>query len=71
MFLLAAERMGLPPGRCLIVEDAPAGVEAAHRGGMPVIALAGSHEGRALESAERVVQRLDEIDGGLVLGLLT
>lgn len=66
VFLLAAERMGLPPGRCLVVEDAPAGVEAAYRGGMAVIALAGSHEDQALESADCVVQQLDEIDGVLV-----
>lgn len=33
VFLLAAERMGLPPAACLVVEDAPAGIEAAVRGG--------------------------------------
>ena len=29
IFLLAAERLGLPPGECLVVEDAPNGVHAA------------------------------------------
>lgn len=33
VFLLAAQRLGLPPGECLVVEDAYAGVEAAKRGG--------------------------------------
>ena len=34
VFLLAASRLALPPERCLVVEDAVPGVEAAHRGGM-------------------------------------
>lgn len=33
VFLLAAERLGLPPSECLVVEDADAGIEAAFRGG--------------------------------------
>jgi beta-phosphoglucomutase len=39
VFLLAAERLGVPPARCVVVEDAPAGVLAAHRGGMKAVAL--------------------------------
>ncbi len=40
VFLLAAERLGLPPGRCVVVEDAPAGVEAAHAAGAKAVGLA-------------------------------
>lgn len=39
VFLLAAERLGLPPTDCLVVEDAAAGIEAGRRGGMPVFAI--------------------------------
>ena len=39
VFLLAAQRLGLRPAECLVVEDAPAGVEAARRAGMPVLAI--------------------------------
>jgi beta-phosphoglucomutase len=34
VFLAAAARLGVPPRRCVVVEDAPAGVEAARRAGM-------------------------------------
>jgi beta-phosphoglucomutase len=39
VFLLAASRLGLAPSRCVVVEDAPAGVEAARRAGMVSVAL--------------------------------
>ena len=39
VFLLAAERLGVPPARCVVVEDAPPSVLAAHRGGMKAVAL--------------------------------
>ena len=35
VFLRAAQALGFPPARCLVVEDADAGVEAALRGGLP------------------------------------
>jgi beta-phosphoglucomutase len=39
VFLIAAERLGLKPEACLVVEDAEAGVEAARRAGMAVFAI--------------------------------
>jgi HAD superfamily hydrolase (TIGR01509 family) len=40
LFLRAAQALHLPSERCVVVEDAPAGVEAARRSGMPCIAVA-------------------------------
>ncbi len=36
-YLLAAERLGLPPARCLVFEDSETGAEAAHRAGCVVV----------------------------------
>lgn len=39
IYLLAAQRLGIAPGRCLAIEDAPKGVESAVRAGMLVVAV--------------------------------
>ncbi len=39
VFLLAAARLGVPPERCVVIEDAPAGIQAAQAGGMACVAL--------------------------------
>ncbi len=39
IFLAAAQRIGVPPAHCVVIEDSPAGVEAAKRAGMRVIGV--------------------------------
>jgi beta-phosphoglucomutase len=39
VFLRAAERLSIPPQRCIVVEDSPAGIEAAKRAGMHSIGV--------------------------------
>lgn len=60
-FLLAAQRLGMPPERCIVVEDAPAGVEAAHRAGMACLAVATTHPRERLIGAEQVTESLAEL----------
>jgi beta-phosphoglucomutase len=43
VFLTAAERIGMAPGCCVVVEDAPAGLEGARRGGMASIGVLSGH----------------------------
>lgn len=43
-YLTAAGRLGVPPAECLVVEDAPAGIEAGLAAGMRVLALATTHD---------------------------
>jgi HAD superfamily hydrolase (TIGR01509 family) len=43
IFLRAAERVGLPPSRCIVVEDAPAGLEGARRAGMKCVGVLSVH----------------------------
>jgi len=59
-FLLAAERLGVPPGECVVIEDAPAGVEAAKRGGMRCVGVCGDRPREALAKADLVVENLED-----------
>ena len=62
VFLKAAGKLGLPPSRCAVIEDAPAGLEAARRAGMTAIAITGTASREALaQRADRVVDRLSEL----------
>jgi HAD superfamily hydrolase (TIGR01509 family) len=64
-YLLAAERLGVDPSRCLVLEDAPAGIAAGRAAGMTVWAVSTTHDGAALADAERVADQLAELVGML------
>ena len=57
VFLVAASRLGVPPERCVVVEDAAAGIEAARRGGMKSIGVGGP----ALSAADVHVTSLADL----------
>jgi beta-phosphoglucomutase len=62
VFLTAAEKLGLAAGQCAVVEDAPAGIEAARRAGMAAIALTGTAErGKLAQRAHLVVDSLRDL----------
>ena len=54
LFLHAAARMGVPPSACLVIEDSPAGIEAARRAGMRVFGFAGASHARHPGHAARL-----------------
>jgi beta-phosphoglucomutase family hydrolase len=58
VFLIAAERLAVAPARCVVVEDAPAGLEAARRAGMRAIGVRTTH---ADLQADIVVDTLDDL----------
>ena len=58
VFLEGARRLGLAPEQCLVFEDAEAGIEAAHNGGMRSI---GVGDPNVLHRAHRVIQSFKEI----------
>lgn len=58
-FLVAAAQLGAEPANCLVFEDSPAGVTAAKRAGMAVVAVPALNSDWALfQDADRVVSSL-------------
>jgi beta-phosphoglucomutase family hydrolase len=59
-YLVAAERLRANPEDCVVVEDAPGGVEAAKRAGMRCIGLAAERDPETLMRADLVVASLED-----------
>ncbi len=50
-YMAAARRLGAHPSQCIVLEDAPAGIQAARAAGMRVVAVATTHTPEALAAA--------------------
>jgi HAD superfamily hydrolase (TIGR01509 family) len=59
-FTTAAERLGVPYGRCVVIEDAPEGLEAGKAAGMRVIGVATTRPPERLTQADLVIDSLEE-----------
>jgi beta-phosphoglucomutase len=74
VFLVAAEKLGVAPDRCVVLEDAVAGVQAAKAGGMKCIGVTfvGHHPEATLRAAgaDLVVKNLEEVSVEAVRRLL-
>ncbi|WP_426566568.1 HAD-IA family hydrolase [Angustibacter sp. McL0619] len=60
-FLLGAERLGVPPGDCLVVEDAPMGLASARAAGMATLAVTTTTAAADLD-ADLVVTSLADVE---------
>jgi mannitol-1-/sugar-/sorbitol-6-phosphatase len=59
-FLLAARELGADPAECVVLEDAPAGVEAGRAAGMRVVAVLTTHAPEDLAAADEQVASVAE-----------
>lgn len=75
VFLVAAEKLGMPPDRCVVFEDAVAGVQAAKAGGMKCVAVTfvGHHPADKLKAAgaDLVIDRFSDLTADDVQSLLS
>ncbi|HEY9684346.1 MAG TPA: HAD-IA family hydrolase [Drouetiella sp.] len=65
-YLLAAKRLNVPPSKCVVVEDAVAGIRAGKTAGMRVIAVATTHAPHELMEADYVCESLSELLDNLI-----
>lgn len=70
LFLTAAERLGLNPGRCIVIEDAPDGIAAAHAAGCRCVGVANSASRDRLIKADLVVESLKQVDIDSLMDLI-
>ena len=55
IFTFASKKMGVPPAKCIVVEDSLAGVEGAKKAGMGCIAITSTHKRDSLKGADLIV----------------
>ena len=60
-YLLGARRLGVAASGCVVVEDAPIGIDAAHAAGMRALGVATTYPADQLAHAELVVRSLGEV----------
>jgi mannitol-1-/sugar-/sorbitol-6-phosphatase len=61
-YLIGAKLLGMnPAAQCLVIEDAPAGIRAAHAGGMKAVGITSTYPASELLEADAVVQTLAQI----------
>lgn len=70
IFLTAAEKLGIPPASCLVIEDARNGVKAAKAAGMRCIGLQNLNSGNQdLSEADLVIGNFNELNLDIIKGL--
>ena len=60
-YLKGAAQLGFDPAECLVIEDAPAGIESARAGGLKVIGIASTYAVARLQQADAVIGKLGQI----------
>ena len=60
-YLTAAARLAVSPGDCIVVEDTPPGIEAAHNAQMRAIAVSTTYSREHLADADLIVARLTDL----------
>jgi sugar-phosphatase len=60
-YLKGAEGLGFPPTDCLVIEDAPAGIQSGLSGGMKVVGITSTYAAAKLVHADAVIGKLREI----------
>ena len=69
VFLIAAKKVRALPERCVVIEDAFVGIEAAHRAGMRCVAVASTNTLETLQHSDLAVSSLQEVSVKILSGL--
>jgi sugar-phosphatase len=64
-YLRASSALGVPPGECVVVEDAPAGIAAGRGAGCHVVALTTTHRPADCRAADEILADLIELKAWL------
>lgn len=70
LFLLAAADIGIDPADCVVIEDAPNGIQAAKAAGARCIAVTNSADAAKLQQADLICDSIEQIDLETIVTLI-
>jgi len=70
VFLIAAQKLGVEPKWCVVIEDAPAGIAAANAAGMASIGLLGTTDALGLKAAKHITPTLTALGPKMIRELI-
>ena len=70
LFLLAAKGIGIDPSNCVVIEDAPNGIQAAKAAGAKCVAVTNSADADKLREADLICDSLENMDIEIIQGLI-
>ncbi|MHC4581759.1 MAG: HAD family hydrolase [Planctomycetota bacterium] len=70
LFLMAAAGIGIDPSDCVVIEDAPNGIQAAKAAGARCIAVTNSADAAKLQQADFICDSLEQIDLETIVALI-
>jgi HAD superfamily hydrolase (TIGR01509 family) len=70
IFLIAIQRLGIEPGRCVVFEDAPSGVQAAKSAGAKCIAVTNTVPAEKLAGADVICDSLEKVNLKMIQSLI-
>ena len=74
VFLMGAQKLGIAPRRCIVLEDAPVGIQAAKAGGMRAVGVTfvGHHSAEKLRAAgaDLVVPSLEQVNAVMLRSMI-
>jgi beta-phosphoglucomutase family hydrolase len=70
IYLLAASRLGMPPEKCIVIEDALLGVQAGLNAGMKVIGVTTTHTPEELSNTHHIIRDFRDLKIDVMYGLL-
>ena len=65
-YLLTATKLGVSPQKCVVIEDAIAGIQAAHGAGMKCIAITNSFTTAQLKKADKIIDSAAQITSQVI-----
>jgi len=69
-FLKAAEKLKLPPQRCVVIEDSVPGIQAGKAAGMAVVAITTTRNRRDIKDADKIIDSFTELRADVFINLL-